>query len=134
VLRRGVVVGSGNRSDSISLWKPGRWTKVLALIIGGLFAVLSFGKPGGYGWFGASLMAIAAIAVPTLQYRVLWNNLQFWVTILLLAIFQIPLVFAVHHFVDQFRRPFLLAFGVVDGLCVIAVIFYACVNSDRSRE
>jgi len=134
VLRRGVVMRSGNHSDSISLWKPGRWTKVLALIIGGLFAVLSFGKPDGYGWFGTSLMATAAIAVPTLQYRVLWNKVQFWITILLLAILQIPRVLAVHHFVNQFRGPFLLAFGIVDGLCVIAVIFYACFNSDRSRE
>jgi hypothetical protein len=96
--------------------------------------VLSFAQPNGYGWFGTGLMSAAAVVVPTLQFRSLWNKRHFWATMLLLAIFQIPLVIGVHHLVDQFRGPFLLAFGVADGLCVIAVIFYACINSERSRK
>lgn len=134
MLRGGIAVSGGNHPGSIDLWRPGRWTKVLALIFGGLFALLSFTQPDGYGWFGTGLMAAATLVVPTLQFRALWNKLQFWTTISLLTIVQIPLAIAVHRFVDQFRGPFLLAFGVVDGICVIAVIFYACVNPDRSRE
>jgi hypothetical protein len=128
------AVSSRNNSSSIELWRPGRWTKAVALIVGGLFAILSFAHPDGYGWFGTSLMAAAAVTVPALQFRVLWGKLQFWATILLLVIIQVPLVIAVHHFVDQFRAPFLLAFGVADGLCVIAVIFYACVDSGDHRD
>jgi hypothetical protein len=123
-------VASRNYSNSMELWKPGRWTKALALIVGGIFAALSFTRTDGYGWAGASLMAAAAVVVPTLQFRALWKKGQFWATVLLLSLIQVPFVIAVHHLVDQRRGAFLLAFGVADGLFVIAVIFFVCWKTD----
>jgi hypothetical protein len=97
----------------------------VAFIVGALFAALFAAKPGGYGWGGAVLMAVAAVIVPTLQFRVYWKKARFWATVALLAIVQVPLIVAAHQLVDRLRAAFLLVFGVVDGLCVIAVIFYA---------
>jgi hypothetical protein len=116
------------------LWKPGAWTKVLAVIIGGLFAILSLTQTDGYGWAGTILMATAAITIPALQFRSLWKMAEFWVTVSLLAIAQIPLVIAVHPFADQWRAAFLLSFGIADGLCVIWLILYACANTPRPRN
>jgi anti-sigma-K factor RskA len=99
--------------------------------LGGLFAILSISRPDGYGWAGAILMATGAVSVPALQFRAMWNRTQFWAAAALLAVAQIPLVMAVHGLVDQSRAPFLLAFGVADGLCVIAVIVYTCAPTKK---
>ncbi len=113
-------------SNSARLWKHGGLTKVLGFVVGGLFAIFAFARPEGYGWAGASLMAAAAVTIPTLQYRKLWNHIRFWVTVFLLAAIQVPLVVAVHRMIDQRRSASLLAFGIVDGLFVIAFIFFVC--------
>jgi len=119
-------VTSSGQSSPVGLWKPGPWTKALAVVIGGLFGILSAAGRSGYGWAGAVLMAAAAVAIPTLQFRVWWKKGRFWATVALLTIAQVPLVNAVHQLADRLRSAFLLAFGVVDGLCVIAVILYVC--------
>jgi len=112
--------------NSAELWKPGRRTKMIALVIGGLFALLSIARPDGYGWMGAVLMSGAALVVPVLQFRRLWSVARFWVVTALLIVIQIPLVIAVGPLVERLRAAFLLAFGVADGLFVILMIVLFC--------
>jgi hypothetical protein len=84
------------------------------------------------GWGEPVAMAAAALVVPILlgQFRRLWNQSKFWITVSLLAIVQIPLVIAVRPWIDQHGRASALLFGVVDGLFVIVVIVLVCSKFD----
>lgn len=126
----GVSMRGHQYLNSADLWKPGRRTKALALVVGGLFALLSIARPDGYGWMGAVLMSGAALIVPVLQFRRLWNEGRFWIVAGLLMALQIPLVIAVRPLVERFRAAFLLAFGIGDGLFVILMIVLLCSSSN----
>jgi len=60
--------------------------------------------------------------VPMLLFRGIWGMRRFWIALGFLALLQIPLVIAVRETVDRFRFPFLIGFGAVDCIVVIAVI------------
>jgi hypothetical protein len=85
------------------------------------------------GWGEPSAMAAAAVVVPVLlrQFRRLWNQGKFWITVSLLAIIQIPLVIAVRPWIDRYGRISTLLFGIADGLFVIVMIVLVCSKSDR---
>ncbi len=117
---------------AFNLWRPGRRTKALAFVVGGIFAFISFGRPNGYGWVGAILMASAAVAIPMLQFRQLWRSTRFWVVIGLLAVVQVPLITWARVLAEQYRALFLLAFGISDGIFVIAVIASVCLTRKRT--
>lgn len=112
--------------SSDDLWKPGHRTKIIAVVIGGLFALLSVARPDGYGWMGAVLMSGAALTVPMLQFRRLWSEARFWIVIALLMVIQIPLIIAIEPLIGRLRSAFLLAFGIGDGLFVILMIVLLC--------
>ncbi len=75
-------------------------------------------------------MSGAALIVPVLQFRRLWNEGRFWIVAGLLMALQIPLVIAVRPLVERFRAAFLLAFGIGDGLFVILMIVLLCSSSN----
>jgi hypothetical protein len=126
MLWRGLACREHQFLNSAGLWRPGRRTKMIALVIGGLFALLSIARPDGYGWMGAVLMSGAALILPVLQFRTLWSEARFWVVTALLMVVQIPLVIAVRPLVERLRAAFLLAFGIGDGLFVILMIVLLC--------
>ena len=115
------------------LWNPGRWTKAIACVVGGLFAWLSTRSTHGYGWWGSALMVGMAVAVPILQYRKLWTSIRFWITVSLLAVVQVPLVIVTQPLIEQLGAAFLLILGIVDGIFVIAVIFFVCTSPNREH-
>lgn len=78
-------------------------------------------------------MATIALVIPILQYRKLWNQGRFWMTVTLMAILQIPLISAVQPLVEHYRAIFLLAFGIGDGLLVLFVITSIC-SGGKSRD
>ncbi len=79
-------------------------------------------------------MAAAAVVVPILQFRKFWSLSRFWITVSLLAVMQVPLVAAAQPLVERLRAVSLLAFGVVDGLFVIALILLVCSKSSGSSN
>lgn len=110
-------------------WNPGWRTKLVAFVIGVIIAAIFAGKPQGYGWGGAILCGGAAVVVPALAYQRLWGTRQFWVTLALLTALQVPVVIGVRPLIEQFRFMFILVFGSVDCMFVIAVIYWACVKT-----
>jgi hypothetical protein len=82
---------------------------------------------------GFVLMSGAALIVPALQFRRLWNEGRFWIAAALLTVIQIPLVIAVRPLVERFRAAFLLAFGIGDGLFVILMIVLLC-SSPNAKD
>ncbi len=76
-------------------------------------------------------MAAAAIVVPVLllQHRRFWSQSRFWITVSLLALLQWPLAIATRPLIEKASSLNMLAFGTIDGLVVIAVIFFVCSES-----
>ena len=123
----------GRSSDS-GLWRPGWRTKAIGIAVGGLFALFSIESPDGYSRWGSVLMASAAVVVPILQFRKFWSLSRFWITVSLLSIMQVPLVAAAQPLVERLRAVSLLAFGIVDGLFVIALILLVCSKSSGASS
>jgi len=76
-------------------------------------------------------MAAAALIVPVLLYRKFWGQGWFWITAALLGLIQAPLVLAVRPLMLQARSFYMLAFVMVDGMFVIAVIFAGSLLNTR---
>lgn len=83
------------------------------------------------GWGRTLTMAAAAIVVPVLllQHRRFWSQSRFWITVSLLALLQWPLAIATRPLIEKASSLNMLAFGTIDGLVVIAVIFFVCSES-----
>lgn len=98
---------------------------LLALLVGFFDDVL------GGGWAKPVAMAATALGVPIFlrRGRKFWNQGAFWITVLAVAIIQIPLVIAVRPVIQRSGSIYLLAFGVADMLFVIAAILLVCSRS-----
>ncbi|MFI5096218.1 MAG: hypothetical protein ACHQIK_22595 [Candidatus Acidiferrales bacterium] len=81
------------------------------------------------GWGRAGLVAAAALIVPIYGCREFWNRGQFWITVALLAVIQVPLAIAVRPWVEQGGLSSMLTLGIADCLFVIVVIFLVCSES-----
>jgi hypothetical protein len=77
-------------------------------------------------WARAPLAAGVAILLPIIGYRDFWHDAKFWITVALLAVVQAPLVMYVSPTMEQYKFPFMLAFGVADTLGVIGVLSLVC--------
>jgi hypothetical protein len=105
------------------------YVKAILILVASLAGFLDHAMGG---WGKAITMASAAIVVPVLllQYRRFWNQGRFWITVCLLTTVQVPIVFAVHPAIERAGTLYMLAFGTIDGLFVIAVIFFVCWKTD----
>jgi hypothetical protein len=112
------------RSTSTSEWKPGRGTRVVLVLVAGSVGLVSAAYPHGYGWAGAVLAALSAIAVPVVAYRSYWNQPRFWIPFILLAALQVPAVIAIRPVVENLRFPALFIFGITDCIVVITAIYW----------
>jgi hypothetical protein len=81
-------------------------------------------------WTGPIAMATVALVVPILLYRRFWGRAWFWITAVLLGTIQVPVVAAVRPLIGQARSFYMLAFVMIDGLFVIAVISLVRPKSD----
>lgn len=91
---------------------------VLALLLGFFDHALHWGR--------APFAAGVAMIVPVIGFRDFWNESRFWITILLLGVFQIPLVIGVRPLMEQLKFPFMLTFGILDCALMIAVVSWVC--------
>ncbi len=72
--------------------------------------------------------------VPIIGFRDYWNELRFWITVVILGVLQVPLVIAVEPSMEQFKLPFMFAFVILDGLAIIVVISRACSIDLQKRK
>jgi hypothetical protein len=97
------------------LSRPVKWVLLSLALLAGFFEH-DFGR-----WAAPIAMAAIALVVPILLYRTYWGKLWFWITALLLAVVQIPLVMLVRPLIEQSRAYYMLVFGMVD-LVFVAVV------------
>jgi hypothetical protein len=97
-------------------------------------AALFSGRRHGYGWGGAIVSAGAALLIPGFGYRKFWVRGRFWAIFALLAVLQVPVVIAVVPLVEQFRFIFGLAFGALDCMFVITVIYWTVVQQGDDKN
>lgn len=109
-----------------SLWRPGRGTKVLVIVISAVFALIFIGRPNEYDWMEAILMASVALILPILQFRQFWSQLRFWIVVVCSTAAQVPLVVWARILADQYRPVSLLAFGIGDIIFVTIFITSTC--------
>ncbi len=72
--------------------------------------------------------------IPIIAFRDYWNELRFWITVVILGVLQVPLVIAVEPSMEQFRFPFMFTFMILDGLAVIILISRVCSIDLRKRK
>lgn len=84
------------------------------------------------GWGEPVAWAVVALIFPIFmrQFREFWRQIRFWITVLLLAALQVPLVIAVRLPMHQVRPYYSLAFVTIDGLVVGFVILFVCSRSE----
>ena len=127
-------MSKGSKGWNPGQWNPGWRTKLAAAAIGGTTALLSLGSPRAYGWWGSVASAGAALIVPILAFQSVWKVPRFWLTFACLAVLQVPLVIAFEPLVERYRFGLMLAFGAVDCIFVITVIYYLCVRQFDSQD
>lgn len=115
-------------SDRRGLSRP---VKVILIVLACLAGFLDHALDG---WVGGITMAAAALIVPILLYRKLWGQRSFWITAMLLAVIQAPLVLAVRPLIAAARSYYMLLFVMGDGLFVIIVISLICSTSKPKDE
>jgi hypothetical protein len=82
-------------SDRRGLSRP------VKMILIALACLAGFLDHGLDGWGGSISMAAASLIVPILLFRKLWDQRSFWITAMLLAVIQAPLVLAVRPLIAQ---------------------------------
>ncbi len=111
------------------------WKKVNVWSIKGPLLVLALllGVVGGaLNWNSAPFAAGVAMIIPVIGFRDFWKEGKFWLTVLLMAAAQVPLVILVRPLIQQLKFPFMLTFGVFDCVLVTFVISRVC--SERNQK
>jgi|SRR5581483_5812946 len=112
------------RWRKVNVWSIKGPILVLALLLGFFADALHWGT--------APLAAGAAITIPVIGYRDFWNKGRFWITVFVLAMFQVPLVIAVRPLIEKLKFPFMLMFGLFD--CVLVALAISWVCSENSEK
>src|SRR6516162_10185307 len=124
-------VASRDVRQSAKKWKelntwPVKWP-ILALAV--LFGAMS----NVYHWGRAPVAAAAAVILPIIGFRNYWNEVRFWITVLLLGAIQVPIVLLINPIMEEVKFPFLFAFGVLDCVLVALAIFWICSKVDEGN-
>jgi hypothetical protein len=124
--RRRIVDGNVDHGDLLPKRPSGRgqgWLSrpVKALLIF-LAVVAGFFEHSTTGWGAPISIAAAALVVSVLYYRNLWDHIWFWITVVLLAAFQVPLIIAMRPIIKQARMFYMGVFLMADALFIITVI------------
>jgi len=121
---------SHTSDESGGLQRPQRGlNRHVKLLLIFLAVLIGFFEHALGGWGGPVTMASAAMLVPILLYRRLWNEVRFWIAAALLAAIQVPVVIAVRPVIEHARSFYLLMFVMLDGLFMIVAISFACPDS-----
>lgn len=107
-----------NNWKSISGWSIKGPIFLLALLFGIFGDALHVG-PGAFA-------AGAAMVIPIVGFRACWNELRFWITVVLLGAAQVPLVMLMNPMLDQSGFALLFAFGALDSALVVIAIWWVC--------
>jgi hypothetical protein len=85
-------------------------------------------------WGGAVFAAAIAVVLPIIGFRDFWSEWRFWVTLSVMALFQLPLVVAVRVFVEKPGFPLLYGLTILDCMFVVIGISYVCCNDEGKAE
>jgi hypothetical protein len=95
-------------------------------VLAGLLGLFNHDLHWGRGPFAAGV----AMVLPIIYFRDLWNEVRFWIVILLLGVIQIPVVIGVRGLMEELKFPFMLAFGILDCTLVGVVVSWFCLEGD----
>lgn len=99
---------------------------VAAFLLGFFDHVLHWGRV----IFAAAIAMVLAI----IRFRDLWTRWRSWVTITLLALFQIPLAIALRPRIENAGLPWLYAFTILDCSISVAAIYFVCSGDDDEKR
>ncbi len=87
-------------------------------------------------WGSLSFAVAIAMVLPVIGFRDFWNVWKFWITVVALAVLQVPLVHVLRPVVEKSGFVFLYGFSILDCTLVAAVIFHVCckTGSDARRD
>jgi len=102
----------------VNVWSIKGPLLVLALLLGFL--------GGALDWNSAPFAAGVAITIPIIGFRDFWAEWRFWITIVIIGAFQVPLVILVRPLVEQLKFPFLFTFGIFDCVLVVLGVSWVC--------
>jgi len=81
-------------------------------------------------WGRAVFAAGLAMTIVTIGFRASWNEVRFWITLVLLGVLQVPLVLLVSPMMEQLKFPFMFVFGIVDTAVLGLAISWVCSQHD----
>ena len=125
-----------NRLENHDAVRQKKWKAVNTWAIKGpllLIAVLLGFFEHDLRWGRGSFAAGMAMILPIIGFRGLWNEVRFWITVILLGAIQVPLVIEMNPLIEKFRLPLAIAFTIVDGLLVARAISFVCLENTRNR-
>lgn len=122
----------GKEAEIAQRTNPIPWPARIA--IGLAAALLGFFSDQLGGWGLPSVMAGAAIVVPTMKYQRYWGEKWFWFTILGMTALQPPLVILARPLMEQLRFGFNLLFVSIDALLVITVVNWVRPKDDSDGK
>ena len=116
-------------SPSRSGRTPNGWRRINIWRIKGPFLVAAFllGIFGAaFQWGRGIAVALFSLAVPIVGFRAFWSRAKFWITAVLLAAAQVPLVRLMNPLIEEGGVPLMLLFGVCDCMVVVFVTSQVC--------
>lgn len=99
---------------------------ILALLLGFL--------GGALNWNSAPFAAGVAMVIPIIGFRDFWNEVRFWITVVLLGALQVPLVFFVRPLIERLKFQFMFTFGVFDCALMVLALSWVCSENENTTE
>ena len=111
-------------------WKPiSGWSiKGPILLLAVFFGIFGDALNVGPGAVAAGF----AMLIPIIVFRPSWNELRFWITVILLGAAQVPLVMRMNPMLDRSGFASQFAFGTLDCALVVIVIWWVCSASKET--
>ena len=81
-------------------------------------------------WGRAAFAAGLAMTIVIIGFRTFWYEVRFWITLILLGVFQVPLVLLVSPMMEQLKFPFMFVFGIADTVLLGLAISWVCSQRD----
>ncbi|MCU1312016.1 MAG: hypothetical protein JWO20_3141 [Candidatus Angelobacter sp.] len=103
----------------------------IALGASGAAADIWFGQNG---WSISVVLGVGVIGCAILVMRRFWHRLAFWMTLVAMSAFQVPLTILAHRMVSQLTYLSMFAFSIVDFFVVALVVNWVCPDQEDHQN